>query len=218
MDYFGWIPNDIVNIILSFVDSIDDSLTLLLVCKRFHHLLRINEGRWRSLCLEFWRDFKQQLTQQGGWDYCIEGEYNLEWIQRESGKDWFWFSRCFANGIVFKGGYGAVWIGPTPGKTVNGWGIRVDFKLIDIGNFIEDILNGDGVRIWPNRKYVGQIVGDWYHGHGTLTYNSGVKYEGEWNRGRFHGMGSITYPDGIQYQGQWNMGKPGSMDCFYCDQ
>src|SRR5579883_2698682 len=105
MDYFGWIPNDIINIILSFVDSIDDSLTLLLVCKRFHHLLRTNEGRWRSLCLKFWKDFKQQLTQQGGTDYCKEGEYNLEWAQRESGKDWFWFSRCFAN-RVFTSGYG----------------------------------------------------------------------------------------------------------------
>ena len=92
MDYFGWIPNDIVKIVLSFVDSIGDSLTLLLVCKRFHHLLRTNEGRWRSLCLEFWNDYKQQLTQQGGRDYCKEGQYNLEWAQRESGKDWFWFS------------------------------------------------------------------------------------------------------------------------------
>ena len=195
MDYFGWIPNDIVNIILSFVDSIDDSLTLLLVCKRFHHLLRTNEGRWRSLCLEFWNDFKQQLTQQGGRDYCIEGQYNLERAQRESGKDWLWFSQCFANRRVFKSDW-AIWIGPTPGKTVNGWGIKINRESATIGNFIENELNGDG----------------------TFRYNTGVKYEGEWDKDSFHGLGSIIYPDGIQYQGQWNMDKPGSMDCFYCDQ
>ncbi len=89
---------------------------------------------------------------------------------------------------------------------------------MDIGNFIENELNGNGIAITEDCKYIGQFVNNWYHGHGTLTFNSGLKYEGEWRKGCFHGLGSITYPDGIQYQGQWNMNKPGSMDCFYCYQ
>ena len=96
--YFGMIPNDILHIILSFVDSLKDSFSILLVSKRFYHLVRTNQLRWKYLCLEFWKDHKQQLTQQGGNNYSREGQYDLEWAQRESGKDWFWFSQCFANG------------------------------------------------------------------------------------------------------------------------
>src|SRR6516164_3274641 len=93
IDYFGRIPNDIIQIILSFIDSLQDLFTLRLVSKRFYNLLKINQGLWKSLCLEFWNHFKQQLTQQGGKNYSIEGEYDLERVQRESGKDWFWFSQ-----------------------------------------------------------------------------------------------------------------------------
>ena len=99
VDYFGIIPNDILQIILSFVGSLQDSFSLLLVSKRFNHLMRINEKLWKSLSLEFWKDFKQQLTQQGGRNYSIEGEYDLEWVQKESGKEWLWFSRCFASNV-----------------------------------------------------------------------------------------------------------------------
>src|SRR5271165_5037093 len=111
VDYFGIIPNDILQIILSFIDSLQDSLALLLVSKRFNHLLRINEGLWKSLCLEFWNDFKQ-----GGWNYSNEEEYDVEWVQRESGKEWLWFSRCFADGRVFRCEYwlSGIMIGPTP--------------------------------------------------------------------------------------------------------
>src|SRR5215469_8920920 len=103
VDYFGMIPNDILHIILSFINSLKDSFSLLLVSKRFYHLVRTNQLRWKYLCLEFWKDHKQQLTQQGGNNYSREGQYDLEWAQRESGKDWFWFSKCFLNQRVFQG-------------------------------------------------------------------------------------------------------------------
>src|ERR1700745_895361 len=64
VDYFGMIPNDILHITLSFINSLKDSFSLLLVSKRFYHLVRTNEPRWKVLCLEFWKDYKQQLTQQ----------------------------------------------------------------------------------------------------------------------------------------------------------
>ena len=138
----------------------------------------------------------------------------MEWIQRESGKDWIWFSQCFAKGRVFKGENWEIWIGPTPGEKVNGWGILVYSQCMYIGNFIENKLSGDGMRIYTDSKYVGQFVSGWYNGFGTLTYNSGLKYEGEWSKGCFDGLGSITYPDGIQYKGQWNKDEPGSIDYY----
>ena len=77
----------------------------------------------------------------------------MEWIQRESGKDWFWFSQCFVKGRVFKDYYWGIWIGPTPGEKVNGWGILAYSESILFGNFVEGSLEG----------------------FGTLIYNSGVK-------------------------------------------
>src|SRR6185437_6702321 len=100
VDYFGMIPNDIFHIILSFIDSLKDSFFLLLVSKRFYHLVKPNELHWKSLCLKFWKDYKQQLTEESGRNYSKEGQYDLEWVQRESGKDWFWFSQCFINGKI----------------------------------------------------------------------------------------------------------------------
>ena len=86
VDYFGMIPNDILHIILSFIDSFKESFSLLLVSKRFYHLLR-PEPRWKSLCLQSWKDYKQNLVQQRGGNYSKEGEYDLELAQRGSGKD-----------------------------------------------------------------------------------------------------------------------------------
>ena len=114
IDYFGMIPNDILHIILSFIDSFKASFSLLLVSKRFYHLVKPNQLQWKVLCLQFWKEYKQL----SGWNYyLIKGEYDLEWAQRESGKDWFWFSQCFTNGRVYKGEYSTIiCIGPTPGK------------------------------------------------------------------------------------------------------
>ena len=147
IDYFGMIPKDILKILLSFVDSLKDSFSLLLVSKRFYHLVKPNEPRWKYFCLEFWKDYKQQLTQQSGGDYSEEGEFDLECVQRESGKDWFWFSQCFVNGRAFINFYSVIMIGPTPGKEVNGWGIKIGPNYMYIGNFLKDHLNGDGIRM-----------------------------------------------------------------------
>ena len=88
VDYFGMIPNDILHIIPSFIDSLKDSFSLLLVSKRFYHFIKPDETRWKVLCLQFWKDYKQQLTQKGYRNYSEEREYDLELIQRECGKNW----------------------------------------------------------------------------------------------------------------------------------
>src|SRR6185437_4336929 len=120
VDYFRMIPKDILHIILSFINSLKDSFTLLLVSKRFYHLVKPNEPQWKALCLKFWKDYKQQLTQQGGrWNYSKEGEYDLEMAQRESGKDWFWFSQCFIYGRNFYNRYFGIWIGLSSKKEAN---------------------------------------------------------------------------------------------------
>jgi hypothetical protein len=207
------IPNDVLCIIFSFVESLKDYLSLLLVSKRFYFLTKHNQPQWKICCLRFWDEFKQKITVyktgESNCNYCQKGDYDLERIQRESGKDWFWFSRCFANGRVFKSDFREITIGIAPDGKVNGWGIRLYPQTIYIGTFINNILNGYITRIGSDdSRYNGQCKDNEYHGSGTLVYNSGVKYEGEWAKGLPHGHGSITYSDEIKYQGQWRWSHP----------
>ena len=146
-----------------------------------------------------------------------EGEYDLEWAKRGSGKDWFWFSQCFTKGKikVFPSAMNIITIGGRiEFEKLSGWGVQAYEDSAYIGNFIKDELNGDGIWIDEDAKYFGQFANHERNGIGAFTFQSGVKYEGEWSNNYFDGLGSITYPDGIQYEGQWNMDEPGCMDCF----
>ena len=45
------------------------------------------------------------------------------------------------------------------------------------------------------------------HGHGTLIFNSGDRYEGQWKHNRMHGEGTYAFADGDKYVGQWQDNK-----------
>jgi hypothetical protein len=73
--------DDLLKIVFSFLDSIQDCLTILLVCKRFNVLI---ECRWKSLALEFWNKFiKNGNTRPSD-------VYNLDFVQNETGMEWLW--------------------------------------------------------------------------------------------------------------------------------
>jgi len=44
-------------------------------------------------------------------------------------------------------------------------------------------------------------------GKGTMTYNDGSKYVGDFMHGKRHGPGSMTYNNGDVYTGVWEHGK-----------
>jgi hypothetical protein len=50
------------------------------------------------------------------------------------------------------------------------------------------------------------------HGKGTITYDDGEKYEGEWKEGNRHGKGTYTFETGydglIRFEGEWQENKP----------
>lgn len=59
----------------------------------------------------------------------------------------------------------------------------------------------------PNKSqvtYTGKlkVPGDLPHGTGTVTYDHGVSYAGEWNKGKRHGPGKITSKDGYYSEGE----------------
>jgi hypothetical protein len=44
------------------------------------------------------------------------------------------------------------------------------------------------------------------HGQGVNVYESGARYEGQWQRGEKHGEGKYQYPSGDRYEGQFKNG------------
>jgi hypothetical protein len=111
MDCFAEVPNDILYIIICFVDNPRDYFYLFLVSKRFYNLAKSdNESQWKVLCLNFWKEHR------GHYDPMLfpEVEFNLELAQKESGKSWSWFLQCFAKRIFFKPNATGTVIGLTP--------------------------------------------------------------------------------------------------------
>lgn len=56
--------------------------------------------------------------------------------------------------------------------------------------------------------YEGEIGGTGLpEGHGTMRYESGAVYQGEWKNGKHHGKGTFVYANGMRYIGNWKEGK-----------
>lgn len=68
---------------------------------------------------------------------------------------------------------------------------------------------GRGTVTWENG---GKYSGDWMegkaHGHGRMDYSNGDKYEGEWRHGSRFGHGTHHFKDGGVYCGQWANAAP----------
>ncbi|MCF8051387.1 MAG: hypothetical protein K9L59_09140 [Desulfobacterales bacterium] len=59
-----------------------------------------------------------------------------------------------------------------------------------------------------NFRYEGHINAQGEkHGHGTLIFSSGDRYEGQWKHNRMHGEGTYAFADGDKYVGQWQDNK-----------
>jgi hypothetical protein len=44
-------------------------------------------------------------------------------------------------------------------------------------------------------------------GRGTIIWNDGRKYEGNWKKGQMDGFGKMNYNDGRCYEGNFENGK-----------
>ena len=66
--------------------------------------------------------------------------------------------------------------------------------------------------------YVGDLNNELPDGKGTMTYEDGSKYDGEWKEGKRYGKGTLIYEDGSKYEGEWKNGKKnGQGSIFYHD-
>ncbi|KAI8466124.1 MAG: hypothetical protein J3K34DRAFT_524795 [Monoraphidium minutum] len=70
------------------------------------------------------------------------------------------------------------------------------------GEFVDDEIEGSGVRVFPNGdNYTGEFHAGEMHGAGTLALAGGGAYTGAFRRNRFHGAGALALPGGGGYEG-----------------
>ena len=53
----------------------------------------------------------------------------------------------------------------------------------------------------PNVKYTGGILNGVPDGHGTLVFDNGTIYKGDFEKGKKHGFGRIHIPEKYTYKG-----------------
>jgi len=67
----------------------------------------------------------------------------------------------------------------------------------------------DETEVITGRDFVyrGAVEDRKRHGHGTISYENGDRYSGEWHEDVIHGQGTYHYAEGDRYSGQWDRGK-----------
>jgi len=87
--------------------------------------------------------------------------------------------------------------------TEHGWGVYEGY-IDSLGE-----PHGRGTVSWENGgKYSGEWQDGKANGHGTMDYASGDRYEGHWKDGTRFGHGTHYFKDGGVYSGQWRNATP----------
>ena len=96
--------------------------------------------------------------------------------------------------------------GPCYGKIVYPSGVIYEGEFRKFNGIYRYI--GQGTMTYEDGgRYVGQWHNGLRHGQGAMTYEDGMKHVGQWDFGVPHLKGTITYEDGRKFVGQWYMGK-----------
>lgn len=77
-------------------------------------------------------------------------------------------------------------------------------------------VNGRGTMVFENGdKYIGQWKDEVFHGTGTYIGADGMRYEGQYVEGVKEGKGTYISPDGLKYVGQWRGGVRDGFGTLY---
>ena len=90
-------------------------------------------------------------------------------------------------------------------------------KAIYEGNFnAYGERDGKGTMTWENGDaYTGDFFNGNRHGHGTLQFSDGSEYVGEWECNQQHGVGTRCWLNGDCYTGQYSRGQRTGEGRFY---
>jgi hypothetical protein len=89
----------------------------------------------------------------------------------------------------------------------SGYGIIDYSNAVYEGYLLNDEPSGEGTMRWENGNiYTGNWVNGIFAGYGVFTFASGDKYEGNFSNDKFHGKGTFIWKDGSSYTGDWANG------------
>lgn len=134
------------------------------------------------------------MNQSGGPEYegaLLDGKKHGKGVLTCANGDTFsgnWNNDIFVNGVIeFSNGC------TFRGICLEG---KMKFGKLEYPN--KDRIRGAG------DYYVGNFEGLKEHGHGTMSYSDGYRYEGEWRHGKKHGQGTAYSPNGDRFDGEWS--------------
>ena len=127
------------------------------------------------------------------------------------------------NGTIYKGGFlnnlehgegelehlgNKVYSGGFNKGLKHGYGTLYLGKSTYVGDFVTDLMDGNGVYTWADGKtYTGGWKANKMHGYGTYKWADGKIYVGYFVEGIREGIGSFKWTDGREYKGGWSKGK-----------
>lgn len=86
----------------------------------------------------------------------------------------------------------------------------METKIIKGANFVYEGTvmdwkkHGKGTILYDNGdRYIGEWRDDAIHGQGIYHYANGERYSGQWENGKFHGEGTYFFESGSRFSGQW---------------
>jgi len=198
-NFFTWLAEELVLLLFGFVPTFKDLGRLRMVCAHFNRVLRAEPCVWKKLCLDYWKGKGLEKLE------C------LEWVQKESRRDWIWFSICFANegnkdGLCCRTSFNCTYLGEKVSGLCVGWGL-----IVSSGSLLGGLFNGgflvEGFALnKTGGRYEGEFREGRCNGYGTLVDQNGKRYEGSWKDGCFNGAGSTTTRKGGHYEGEFRDG------------
>lgn len=100
-------------------------------------------------------------------------------------------------------GYFEVNANSTPILTGKGLYTELRNQLYYIGDLVNGKRQGYGKVIKPDGIYEGEVLNNWSHGKGKMTWDNSNIYEGEWKNGERCGKGKMTWNNGEIYEGEY---------------
>ena len=85
-----------------------------------------------------------------------------------------------------------------------------------IGQVLNGVPEGKGTIYWnEGSRYEGDWKNNKKEGKGILYWSSGNRYEGEFKNGAYDGKGIMYYTDGDRYEGEWKKDNKEGKGIYY---
>ena len=211
VNMFSVLPQEIIQLIFSFLSIKDLSYCVKPVCKIFHQLtdVRSEKQLWKLALERDWHylskgnSISERLSEIGEIQWSIQerGYFNIAktlcyQISGKQDKDWVIILKKNGEEMI----EGRLIDNKLEGRCRHVFGYGHVYE----GEWKQNKREGRGtVRSKNGDVYEGQWVADTPHGKGKWKSINGFIYEGEWKQGKAEGKGTCYYSNGNMYEGEW---------------